>query len=320
MNAQETLRPLLVTRKVAIARDIYQFDLRDLSGASLPAYTAGAHLAVRIPNGAMRQYSLCSDPNVRDSYQIAVKRDIGGRGGSVNFVDGVQAGDTLFVGAPKNLFELSDKAKSFVFIAGGIGITPFMAMIHSLKSEGLRKFKLYYFTRDPDGTAFLDALTSPEYAGSVVIHHDLGDPSRSFDLWKILERPIAGTHLYCCGPTRLMAEVKDMTGHWPSSAVHFESFGADVKPHADDKPFDIVLQRSGMRLTVPAKESILETLRKHSVHVPSSCESGTCGSCKVHLLDGQADHRDLVLLDEEKPHQIMVCVSRARSDCLVLDL
>ncbi|MES2482196.1 MAG: 2Fe-2S iron-sulfur cluster-binding protein, partial [Pseudomonadota bacterium] len=114
--------------------------------------------------------------------------------------------------------------------------------------------------------------------------------------------------------------VKDMTGHWPDSAIHFESFGADTKPHADDKPFEVLLRRSGLRVAVGATQTILDALRSAQVTVPSSCESGTCGSCKVHLLEGEADHRDLVLLPEEKADQVMVCVSRAKGNCLVLDL
>lgn len=320
MSEAEALRPLRVTRKDTIARDIHLFELRDPAGAPLPPFSAGAHIAVRVPGGAMRQYSLCNDPAEHDRYQIAVKRDAQGRGGSMGLVDGVAPGDELMVGAPTNLFELSDKAKSFVLVAGGIGITPIMAMMRSLQAEGLRPFKLYYFTRDPEGTAFLDELRTDAFAGKVLIHHDLGDPARAFDLWKIFKKVASGAHVYCCGPNGLMDAVRDMTGHWPSSAVHFESFGADTKPHADDKPFDVQLRRSARTVQVGATQSILAALRQAGVSVPSSCESGTCGSCKTRLLEGQPDHRDLVLLEEEKGEHIMVCVSRAKSDSLVLDL
>ncbi len=315
------LRPLRVTHKQAIARDIHLFELRDPQGAALPAFTAGAHLPVRVPAGAMRQYSLCSDPGETGFYQLAVKREAGGRGGSVSLVDGVNEGDTLMVGEPQNLFALSEKARGFILVGGGIGITPMMAMVRELQAEGLRPFKLYYFTRDAEGTAFREALQAPELAGRVVIHHDQGDPARSFDLWKIFEKVTSGTHVYCCGPKGLMDSVRDMTGHWPDSAIHFESFGADTQPRADDEAFEVQLQRSGRRIPVGARQSILDALRAHDVHVPSSCESGTCGSCKVGLLAGQADHRDLVLMPEERASQVMACVSRAAGgSCLVLDL
>ena len=320
MSEPEHLRALRVTRKAEIARDIHLFELRDPDGGLLPAFEAGSHLPVQVPGGAMRHYSLCGDPQDTARWQLAVKREAQGRGGSRRLVDEVAQGDTLMVGEPANLFALSEKARSFILVAGGIGITPMMAMLHALRAEGLRPFKLYYFSRDPQGAAFLQELADPELAGRVVIHHDHGDPARSYDLWKIFEKVSAGAHVYCCGPQGLMDAVRDMTGHWPDSAIHFESFGADTKPRADDQPFEVELRRSGLRLSVPADRTLLDTLRQAQVAVPSSCESGTCGSCKVRLLEGQADHRDLVLMEEEKGDHIMVCVSRACSPTLVLDL
>ncbi|MEZ5645477.1 MAG: PDR/VanB family oxidoreductase [Burkholderiaceae bacterium] len=320
MNANETMHPLLITRKEKIAKDIFLFELKSPDSSPLPSFTAGAHIAVQVPNGSMRHYSLCSDPARTELYQLAVKREDDGRGGSKSLVEETEVGDTLLAGVPSNLFELSEKAKSFILVAGGIGITPMRAMIHALQAEGMRSFKLYYLARTPESAAFLDELSAPELKGKVVIHHTFGDPSKTFDLWSVFEKPVAGTHVYCCGSKRLMDEVKDMTGHWASSAVHFESFGADTKPHPDDKPFEVELAKTGMKVVVPANRSILDTLREHSIRVPSSCESGTCGSCKVRLLKGEADHRDLALLPEEQEDHIMVCVSRAKSDTLVLDL
>lgn len=320
MNKNETMKPLLITRKENIAEDIILFELKSPDVSPLPSFTAGAHIAVQVPNGSMRHYSLCSDPGRTDLYQLAVKREDDGRGGSKSLVEETKVGDTLLAGVPSNLFELSEKAKSFILLAGGIGITPMRAMIYALQAEGMRSFKLYYLARKPESAAFLDELRAPELKGKVVIHHTFGDPSKTFDLWSVFEKPVAGTHVYCCGSKRLMDEVKDMTGHWASSAVHFESFGADTKPHPDDKPFEVELARTGMKVVVPANRSILDTLRDHSIRVPSSCESGTCGSCKVRLLKGEADHRDLALLPEEQGDHIMVCVSRAKSDTLVLDL
>ena len=314
------MHPLLITRKEVIAKDVFLFELKSLDASPLPSFTAGAHIAVQVPNGSMRHYSLCSDPGRTDLYQLAVKREDDGRGGSKSLIDGANVGDTLLTGTPSNLFELSEKAKSFILVAGGIGITPMRAMIHTLEAKGMRSFKLYYLARTPESAAFLDELSAPEMKGKVAIHHTYGDPSKTFDLWSVFEKPVAGTHVYCCGSKRLMDEVKDMTGHWASSAVHFESFGADTKPHPDDKPFEVELARTGMKVVVPANRSILDTLREHSIRVPSSCESGTCGSCKVRLLKGEADHRDLALLPEEQEDHIMVCVSRAKSNTLVLDL
>lgn len=313
---------LRVVRSEPAARGIQCFELRHPDGANLPPFTAGAHIRLRTPSGALRQYSLSNDPAERDRYVIAVKREAQGRGGSRSLVDEVRAGQSIEVGEPENLFALDPKSRSFLLIAGGIGITPMMAMARHLLAEGDRSFKLIVLTRDADSTAFLDELRGPDFAPHVTVHHDQGNPAQAFDLWPLLEKAgtATGRHVYCCGPTPLMDAVRDMTGHWPSSAVHFESFGADTKPHADDQPFVVMLQQQGRTVTVPVGRSILEALRDVGVQVPSSCESGTCGSCKTRLLDGEADHRDLVLMDDEKADHIMVCVSRARSPTLVLDL
>ena len=322
MSSNTDFVNLVVASAAPAARDIQRFELVHPDGASLPPFTAGSHIRIKTPIGVVRQYSLSNDPEERHRYVIAVKRERDGRGGSMSLVDTVNVGDTVEVGHPENLFELDPKARSFVLIAGGIGITPMMAMARHLSTQGDRPFKLYYLTRDPEGTAFLEELQGAEFSSSVMVHHDLGDPAKAFDLWPVLEKAGAATgrHVYFCGPKPLMDAIKDMTGHWPSSTVHSESFGGDTKPHADDQPFEVELKISGQKFTVPVGKSILDTLRADGIHVPSSCESGTCGSCKTRLLQGEADHRDLVLLEEEKSDHIMVCVSRAKSSTLLLDL
>jgi phthalate 4,5-dioxygenase reductase subunit len=312
------LRPVRVHHKQMLTDTIALFELRAVDGADLPAFSAGAHLPVQTPSGAMRQYSLCGAPHDRTCYRLAIQREAQGRGGSRSMVDTVQVGDTLHVGEPINAFTLTDKAKRFLFVAGGIGITPILSMMHSLQEEGLREFSLLYLTRSAETTAFLPELTSGDWNGRIQIHHS--QSKGRLDLWSVFEKPQAGTHVYCCGPNGLMDEVADMTGHWPSGTVHFERFAADVKPHAEDKAFSVHLQRSGQVVPVGAQQTILEALRQHGVHVSSSCESGTCGSCKLRYLEGAVDHRDMVLLEEEKPSCVMVCVSRAQGERLVLDL
>jgi len=322
MIADDSFQPLLVTRAEPAARDIQLIELRAPDGEPLRPFTPGAHIKVKTPSGHTRQYSLSNDPEEQDRYVIAIKREAQGRGGSMSMVDQVAVGDLISVGTPENLFELDERAKSFILVAGGIGITPMLAMARSLLAAGDRKFKLYYLSRDAETTAFLDEISHSDLKPHVVIHHDHGNPSESYDLWPVLEKPgtLTGQHVYCCGPKGLMDAVRDMTGHWPSSTVHFESFGGDTKIHADDRPFTVQLARSQLKIEVPVGRSILEAAREHGVQVPSSCESGTCGTCKTRLLAGEADHRDLVLLEEEKADHIMVCVSRANSDELVVDL
>lgn len=314
-----TLSPLRVRRAEPAASGIQLFELARDDGGPLPVYSPGAHLQIRVPNGAMRRYSLASDPADLSFYQIAVKREDPGTGGSRSLVDGVKAGDTLEVSAPQNDFELAPAAPGYVLIAGGIGITPMMSMARHLQSSNSKPYKLFYLGRTRTQMAFAEELAGPAFRGRVVMHCDDGDLARSYDLWPVLEK-FKGTHLYCCGPRGLMDAVRDMTGHWPTSAVHFEDFGVRQAPLVTDAAFTVRLARTGSTYIIPAGASILETLRDAGISVTASCESGSCGTCEVGLLEGVADHRDIVLTEREKPHKIMVCVSRALTAELVLDL
>src|SRR5476649_1511555 len=193
MTASELpkMMALRVTRNDRIAEGINLFEFRDPGGKPLPEFSAGAHITIRTPNGALRKYSLCNDPAERDRYAIAVKREVNGRGGSTNLIDGVKAGDELMVGAPINDFELPQRAQDFLFIAGGIGVTPFMAMIRQVLAEG-KRFRLFYCSRSPETTAFLDELSAPEFKDQVTIHYDQGDPARSLDLKPLRAAPVDG--------------------------------------------------------------------------------------------------------------------------------
>ena len=315
-HADPAMIPRRVTRAERIAEDIHLFELRDPAGGELPEFSAGAHVQVRVPNGLVRKYSLCNDPAERDRYLIAVKREVPGRGGSESLIHDVAAGAEVPVSAPANNFALAKSPAGYLFVAGGIGITPIMAMIRQLVAAGGR-FKLYYCTRSVDATAFRGELSAPELRGKVKIHHDGGDLAKALDLWPLVEKPWG--HLYCCGPRGLMQSVRDMTGHWPPSAVHFEAFTEAAETRPDDRPFTVRLATSGGSVAVPVGKTILEALRDHGLDVPSSCESGTCGTCRTRLISGDVDHRDLVLADDERASNIMVCVSRARSSEIVID-
>lgn len=308
---------LRVARAEKIADGIHLFELRDPSGSDLPAFTPGSHVTVKTPSGAERKYSLSNDPMEADRYVIAVKREENGRGGSLSMCDRVKAGDTLEVSDPRNDFPLGNSPAGYTLIAGGIGITPVLSMARHLMGQG-RSFMLYYLTRSPETTAFLDELQGPEWRGKIVMHHDGGSPDNAFDLWPVLEKPKG--QIYCCGPAPLMDAVRDMSGHWSRAAVHFEAFadGHTVKPN--DVPFTVRLAQSGEAYQVPVGTPILEVLREHGHDVPSSCEAGSCGSCKTKLISGDVDHRDFVLLDEEKETYIMVCVSRGRGGEVVIDV
>jgi len=308
-----------VTRAEKIAEGIHLFEMRPKDGGELPAFTAGSHINLRLPNGLVRKYSLCSDPAERDHYRIAVKREDNGRGGSIYLIDNTREGDEWLISAPDNAFALPQRGDNFIFIAGGIGITPFIAMIHALKHDPAKKFKLYYCSRTPEMTAFREELSAPEYKGKVVIHYDNGDPEKALDLWPIVEERKNREHLYCCGPRGLMEAVRDATGHWSPTAIHFEAFSEADARRPDDKPFKVKLAKSGVTIDVPAGTTIMEAMRTAGHDVPSSCESGTCGTCRTRLLEGEADHRDLVLTEAERGSQIMICVSRAKTPELVID-
>lgn len=311
---------MVVKRKEEVSEDTFSFELVPANaGAELPPFSAGAHVAVLTPSGAVREYSLCNVPSERHRYVIAVKRDAQGQGGSVSMVDQVREGDTLQVSPPENYFLLDKEASQFLFVAGGIGITPILSMIRDLQQEQ-RDFKLIYCTRSREMTAFYQELSAPELAGKVVFHHDHGDRNQSLDFSKVLAERPEGAHLYCCGPGPLMHAVRDNSRHWPQPAVHFEDFGSTAKPEAaSDRTFVVRLARRGITVEVPAGVTILDALRAQGVEVPSSCESGTCGSCRTTLLAGEPEHRDFILDDDEKG-EIMICISRAKSGELLLDI
>lgn len=316
----ELVMELRVNDARMVASDIREFEFVDPAGADLPAFTPGSHVLIQTPTGMTRRYSLSGTPAERHHYVIAVKRDEKGRGGSVSAVDGIKVGDLVHVSTPRNEFALNEAAPGYLFIAGGIGITPIRSMIRYVQETSGKPFKLIYLSRQPDMTAYRDEFSAPEYRGKVVVHHDFGDPEKSLDLWPLLEKP-KGMHIYCCGPKPLMDAVRDMTGHWSTLAVHFEDFGAGKVARLEaDKAFAVRLGVDGEPLEVPADKSMLEVLRSRGHRIPSSCESGTCGSCRMKLLAGDADHRDFVLSDSERLREVIVCVSRAHSSELIVSL
>lgn len=309
---------LNVTGKAALADGIYQFEFRSPDGKPLPSFTAGAHVLIQTPSGIGRRYSLCNAPSERDRYIVAVKLDPNSRGGSLSMINDVKVGMRMKVSVPENYFALTDEASDYLLIAGGIGITPMRAMMAELDARGAR-YRLVYCTRSPQTTAFLGEFSSLPSC-RVQVHHDYGNPEQSLDFAKLLATREGNTHLYCCGPRPLMQAVRDGASGWPSSAVHFEDFGTSGSTGDASSGFTITLQRSGIRVQVAPGQSILAALRESGIETPSSCEAGTCGACRTTLCSGEADHRDFVLDDDEHDSAIMICVSRAKSDELVLDL
>jgi len=311
------LRPLSIAVKKPLAKGIWLFELTAPDGGDLPPFEAGAHVTVETPSGKRRHYSLCNDPAERHRYMLAVKAERPGRGGSASMIDDTAEGGEIMVSAPGNSFALVE-APDYVFVAGGIGITPILSMVSHLESQGQTNYRLVYCTRGPEVAAFMGELSTPPFADRVTIHHDGGDPDRTYDFWDLFATP-ARAHVYCCGPAPLMEEVRGVTGHWPQSAIHFEDFATGAgAARPEDRPFTVRHAETGELVEVPAGQTILDSLRAGGHRLASSGESGTCGTCKTVLVSGEADHRDMVLTDEEKQGHIMICVSRALSDELVL--
>ncbi|MYN14806.1 2Fe-2S iron-sulfur cluster binding domain-containing protein [Pusillimonas sp. TS35] len=306
------------------AEGIRSFELVDPTGGELPVFEAGAHVDVHVPGGYTRQYSLCDPAWQRRHYRIAVLEDVKGRGGSRALHSAVRAGDLVEVSEPRNLFPRSKAARRSLLLAGGIGITPVLAMAHELLREDAA-FELHYCTQTPARTAFRTQLEAMAELRKVVFHHDYGDPAKGLDIPALLAGYEEGTHLYFCGPPGFMRAVKEAASHWPADAVHFEYFSAPAPTAATATPgeaghTEVRLARSDKVLQVAGGQSILEALRDAGVPCESSCEAGVCGCCKVRYLDGAPEHNDYVLSDDEKNEYVLVCCAGVGSRELVLDL
>jgi len=321
-----TLLNVRVLRKTAEAVDIAHFELAAEDGGPLPAFSAGAHVDVHLPDaagGLVRQYSLCNDPDETHRYLIAVLRDPASRGGSRAMHDAVVVGQRLQISAPKNHFPLAHGAERHLLLAGGIGVTPILCMAERLARIGA-DFRMHYCTRSRERTAFAGRIAASAFAGRVQHHFDDGPPEQQLTLAALLGTPRAGEHVYVCGPKGFMDAVLGTAraAGWPEAQLHFEFFGADVAPLAGDAGFEVQLASSGRIVPVPADRSVVQALAAAGVEVITSCEQGVCGTCLTRVLDGECDHRDQYLTPEEQAanDQFLPCCSRAKSTRLVLDL
>lgn len=315
--------PVVVRRVRQEALDIKSFELALAGGARLPPFTPGSHIDVEIEPGLVRQYSLTNGPLEEAAYVIAVKREPASRGGSLAMHERVKEGDALGISAPRNNFALAAGAAHHLLLAGGIGITPLYGMARSLQEFGA-SFELQYFSRSIQHTAFHAALSAPQYRGKVAFHYALEPEAVRAYLRKLLWRRDEGAHLYLCGPRPFMDLVEQTAAAtWPPEAVHVEYFSADPASLAGPRQsFRVRLARSGGEYEIPAGSTIVKALAAQGFQVVTSCEQGVCGTCLTGLLEGVPDHRDVFLTDEERQagDKIMPCVSRAKSDLLVLDL
>ena len=316
--------PLLleVADKRCVAEDVVAFTLRSPAEGPLPPMSPGAHIDVHLPNGLIRQYSLCNGPGDDGAYTIAVKREPVSRGGSVAMHDAVQPGDRIHVSLPKNNFALDAVAQRRLLIAGGIGITPVLSMARHLAARG-DDFHLHYFCRSRIHAAFVDEIER-EFVGRWTLHAGLAPDGTRNTVEQVLAQRDAGTHVYTCGPLPLMQLVEFLgpAAGWPSECMHFEYFKSAAPVEAGGMPFDLTLSRSGRTVQVPADKTIVEVLRSIDIAVETNCEQGVCGTCVCTVVDGTPDHRDQYLSAAEKATnmQMLPCVSRSRSPTLALDL
>lgn len=339
-STQPESSTLLVVDTIDEAADgVRLLTLRSKDGSDLPPWTPGSHLDLVLGGvdpaqmqaaeaGAMpehdpfaetiRQYSLCGDVADRSCYRVAVLREVESRGGSSYVHDTLKAGDELVSYGPRNHFELR-KAPKYVFVAGGIGITPIMPMIREVEAAG-KNWHLYYLGRSEATMAFRDELA--QYGDKVSLWAK--DPKGAFDLQGMFDQIEAegAALVYSCGPERLLEAVENQCRTRATLVAHVERFTPKEIDDSDNSEFEIVLEESDMRLTVPADKSIFEVVRENDISVLGSCLEGICGTCETGVVSGEIDHRDSVLEDDEREEGdvMMICVSRCKGKELVLEL
>jgi ferredoxin-NADP reductase len=319
-TVHEFTTELVVRHRSTPAEGVVALDLAHPESQELPRWEPGAHIDVILGDGLTRQYSLCGDPRDPAVWRIGVLLDTDSRGGSRYVHENLNEGAVVRVRGPRNHFALVD-APHYRFIAGGIGITPIVPMVDSAQQAG-SDWTLIYLGRSRTTMAFAEALAD-SYGERVTLwpHDERG----TFDLQAALEDPADNTVVYCCGPERLLSAVEQHCAHWPAGILHIERFAAKA-PSADAtealESFEVVCQRSGVTLEVTSDISILETLEDANIPIMGSCYEGVCGTCEARVLEGTPVHRDSMLTDAEKAAgQVMLtCVSRSRTERLVLDL
>ncbi|AEF40708.1 PDR/VanB family oxidoreductase [Hoyosella subflava] len=321
-SLHEFTTELTVAIRRQVADAVVALELVHSEGDDLPAWEPGAHVDLLLAEGLVRQYSLCGDPRSSDRWHIGVLRDPNSRGGSQHVHEQLCEGATVTVRGPRNHFELVDSPR-YQFIAGGIGITPMMPMIAAADRAGA-DWSLLYLGRSRTTMAFSDDLLQM-YGDKVTVWAD-DERGAMFDLQGSLQTPRTETEVYCCGPGPLMDAVEKLCSHWPEGSLHLERFAArkqtGEEAAAGLDSYQVVCQRSGITVAVEPGISMLEALEDADVPILSSCLDGVCGTCQTRVLEGTPDHRDSLLNAAERASGsvILPCVSRSRTEKLVLDL
>lgn len=316
--------PVLVREMRYEAIDVLSVALEALDRAPLPAVEPGAHVDVFLPNGISRSYSLSNVQKDNLSYRLTIAKDANSRGGSRFIHDQLRVGDILQISTPRNNFPLTESAAFSIFIAGGIGITPFVPMVRRL-NERNAAWRLHYCVRTRERAALIDEIVTcaAEGKGEAVPNYDEEPGGRMLDIERVLRDAPSGAHIYCCGPIGMLNAYRAAAEalRLEQSHVHFEYFSSDVQA-ALQGGFTVVCSRSGKSVFVEQGQTILEALASVSIDVPSSCQEGVCGSCEVRVLSGAPDHRDMILSKDERESgkTMMVCCSGSKTETLVLDI
>jgi len=311
-----------VASKRQVAETVWELILEHPEGGDLPFWEAGAHIDILLEKNLVRQYSLAGNPADRSRYKLAVLLEPESRGGSTRICHQVSEGDELVISKPRNHFALSLEADFYLLIAGGIGVTPLLAMAHELHTQR-KAFKLFYRSRSRSWAAYAGELEEQPWSDQVRCHFSDEGGRESFRLEEFLAEAPANTHLYVCGPNAFIEMVEQaaipMLGE---ESVHSEKFYAEEYDTSGDRAFELVCQKSGLTLQVPAHETIVQVLEAKGIDVPISCTEGICGSCISEVVEGEVEHRDEVLTkaDREKRHLFTPCCSRAKGERLVVDL
>lgn len=302
--------------------EVSAYYLQRADGQALPPAEAGAHIDVFLPGDLARCYSLCGDPaRSAEGYEIAVKREDQGRGGSRALHQWAREGQLLRIGRPRNLFPLAAEAPHHRLLGGGIGVTPLVAMAHTLHARGA-SFDLHVFVRSAAHLPLRAALEGAPWRDRVRVHRDDAPEARGDPAALVAQAP-AGAHVYCCGPEGFMARLREACRDWPAERVHVEHFGApsqEASAAAAEAGFELILARRQQRLHVPPGKSIAMVLHGAGIPVDTVCEQGICASCITPYLDGRPDHQDSCLTDEERATHVAVCCARALTPTLTLDL
>jgi ferredoxin-NADP reductase len=319
-GVERDIRLVVADREVvAHDQDVIALTLTAPERDELPRWHPGAHIDVHLPSGRVRQYSLCGDPDVADAYRIAVRRIPSGGGGSIEVHDELVVGASITTSGPRNAFPLTvpgygSPAQRFRFIAGGIGITPILPMLAQAEKLGV-EWSMVYAGRSRDTMPFLDELV--RFGDRIEIRTDdeAGLPTAD----DLLGDCPDGTTVYACGPAPVLTALRSALAGRDDVELHFERFAAP--PVVDGRPFSVTVSSSGRAVDVGAGETVLAALNRAGVHAPYSCQQGFCGTCRVRTLGGDVDHRDTLLTDPERDAGMMlICVSRAADDGLILDL